>query len=342
VGRWSLWVAIYGGKKRKIMTESEKNSKREKIAAKALHAGATVPSMLRRSDYNDYTQRRMYLITVVTSGRRPLFGHLEGSHEQAQVLPTALGQAVVAQWNGIPSFYPQVKIISYCLMPDHFHGILFVSAQLSVHMGQIIRGFKQGCTKAFRSLTGDDAAVLWENGYNDRILNEKGQLQRWIDYLHDNPRRLAMKRAFPDLFRVTKALPLLGITFSSLGNLFLLKKPERLQVQCSRSLSAEQIEERKQFFLSRAACGAVIVSPSISPGERAIVAAVYEAGYSLILLMNKGFHQLQKPPKHFFDACAQGRLLWLSPFAYSNRPVPLLRVRCLILNDYARRICEEL
>jgi hypothetical protein len=86
----------------------------------------------------------------------------------------------------------------------------------------------------------------------------------------------------------------------------------------------------------------VIVSPSISDGERAIVEAVYEAGYPLILLMKKGFHELQKPPKHFFDACAEGRLLWLSPFAYSNRPVPLYREMCLQLNEFARRICEEL
>jgi hypothetical protein len=127
-----------------------------------------------------------------------------------------------------------------------------------------------------------------------------------------------------------------------MGNLFLLKKPCRPQVQCSRRLTPGQIEERKAFFLARAAEGAVIVSPSISPGERAIVAAVYEAGYPLILLMKKGFHQLQKPPKHFFDACAEGRMLWLSPYAYSNRPVPLFREMCLQLNEYARRICEEI
>ncbi len=31
---------------------------------------------------------------------------------------------------------------------------------------------------------------LFDNGYNDRVLNRKGQLERWIDYLRDNPRRL--------------------------------------------------------------------------------------------------------------------------------------------------------
>lgn len=368
------------------MTEEEKQKRKAINEQKARFAGPTRPSMLRRSDYHDYTDRRMYLITMTTDGRRPLLGHLEGSTEEAHVVPSAVGAAVIRQWNGIAEFYPQIRIIATCLMPDHFHGILFVSAQLPVHLGVVIRGFKQGCTKEYRQIAamnggpqqpflpqqpclpqqpnsqqqptgtikpvgrvvvGCDSSQqqppsLWSSGYNDRILKERGQLDRWIAYLKDNPRRLAMKRAHPELFRVTTALPLLGTTFSSLGNLFLLNKPERVQVQCSRSLTPAQIEERKAFFLKLAAEGAVIVSPSISDGERAIVEAVYEAGYPLILLMKKGFHELQKPPKHFFDACAEGRLLWLSPFAYSNRPVPLYREMCLQLNEFARRICEEL
>ena len=298
--------------------------------------------MQRRSDYNDYTARRIYLVTMTTRDRHPLLGRLEGSIDQPTIVPTPIGQAVISQWTGIPRFYPQVMIIATCLMPDHFHGILFVKEQLSVHMGQIVRGFKQGCTKDYRRLTGNDTASLWSEGYNDRILKEEGQLNRWIDYLNDNPRRLAMKRVHPDLFRVTTAMPLLGTTFSSMGNMFLLRKPERLQVQCSRELTSEQIEKRKSFFLARAAEGAVLVSPSISTGERIIMRAAFNAGYSLILLMKKGFHQLQKPPGHYFDACAEGRMLWLSPFAYSNRPVPLHRECCLMLNEYARRICEEL
>ena len=42
--------------------------------------------------------------------------------------------------------------------------------------------------------------VLFENGYNDQILLEDGQLDNWIHYLDDNPRHLAIKRLLPDYF----------------------------------------------------------------------------------------------------------------------------------------------
>ena len=65
-------------------------------------------------------------------------------------------------------------------MPDHIHMILRINGTLpdNAHLGVVIRGFKAGCTKAYRALTGNDGS-LFEEGYNDRILTEDGQLDRW-------------------------------------------------------------------------------------------------------------------------------------------------------------------
>ena len=41
-------------------------------------AGDKVPSMTRRCAGYDYTQRRIYMITMVTEGRRRLFGQIVG------------------------------------------------------------------------------------------------------------------------------------------------------------------------------------------------------------------------------------------------------------------------
>lgn len=374
------------------MTE-EQRKKHEKMQTKGSFAGTAKPSMLRRSDYHDYSSRHMYMITMTTNGRQPLFGTLqghpdapEGSADYPHVALSPLGQAVAREWAGISGYYPQIKVVATCVMPDHLHGILFVQEQLPVHLGRVIAGFKQGCNKIWREMSesrhemathkdesrhemathkdlvlvgrdliaaeeagvekGTEAgeagvAPVFSQGYNDRILLEKDQLEVWMKYLRENPFRLAMKRAHPDLFRVDTALPLFGRTFSAMGNRFLLQRPGRLQVQCSRSLNKEQIEERVAAFLPKVKSGAVLVSPSYSEGERAVMRAAFEAGGSLIVLMEKGFHQLEKPPRHFFDACAEGRMLWLSPYAYSNREVKLTRAICLELNEYARRICEE-
>ena len=73
----------------------------------------------------------------------------------------------------------------------------------------------------------------------DTIILREGQLRAEINYLHDNPRRLAEKRANPELFRrvASVSLPLDGGRligrFEALGNLRLLERP-LVQVQCSR------------------------------------------------------------------------------------------------------------
>ena len=42
-------------------------------------AGEKKPSMLRRMVGHDYTERQMYMITMVTEGRQPLLGTLVGN-----------------------------------------------------------------------------------------------------------------------------------------------------------------------------------------------------------------------------------------------------------------------
>ena len=48
--------------------------KKETFERQRAYAGEKKPSMLRRCVGHDYTGRQMYMITMVTEGRRPLFG----------------------------------------------------------------------------------------------------------------------------------------------------------------------------------------------------------------------------------------------------------------------------
>ena len=173
------------------------------------------------------------------------------------------------------------------MMPDHLHGILFVTSPLPVHLGQVINGFKTGCRKAERALRekkeaagmaagmagmaaaqplptekagpqancqgansllsaqqgqGENnllaaqqaAAVplqpppyrpLFAKGYNDLILRSYDELQAWLNYLRDNPRRLMMKRALPHLLRPFFGLRIGAHTYNGIGNRQLLCAP---------------------------------------------------------------------------------------------------------------------
>lgn len=181
---------------------------------------------------------------------------------------------------------------------------------------------------------------FWSLGYNDHILSNEGELDRWRRYLADNPRRLFLRRQFPDLFRVSFGLQIGPFTCSAVGNRFLLGYPRRMQVQCSTHLYEPDIQQAVAGYMAAARSGVVLISPSISEGEKRTMRTAFDAGLPLIYISNNGLGSYSKPGGAFFDACASGRLLILSPWEHENRKVTLTRQRCLTMNDLARLIAE--
>ncbi len=324
-------------------------------------AGKKKPSMLRRCVDNDYTARRIYLVTMVTEGRKPLLGMVVGSSDAVEPSPDAphiellpLGRAVEEIWKTIGSHHQEVKVVALQMMPDHLHAILFVKEKIEKPLGKVLLGVKQACNQAFRQMmpvevvavaqqhakASRDNGLLFAKGFNDQILLRDGQLERWLNYLKDNPRRLLMKREYPDLFRVQRGLHYGGITFSAIGNRFLLERPFKLRVQCSRSISETDLQAKLAACLQAARQGAVLVSPAISKGEKAIMRAAFDEGLPLIYLQENGFTDLAKPGGQRMDACARGQLLILAPWDHHNEKITIKREQCLMLNEMARAICE--
>jgi len=400
----------------------------EQIARKKQYAGEKRISMKRRDDRHDYTERRMYMITLEVEGRRPLFGRLmgspfaeRGSNDEPRIELTELGKAVQSEWMGIHGYYPQIDVKAVQMMPDHMHGILFVTAPLPVHLGQVISGFKAGCRKAQKALeaaaaepqpteketrrtekeappsTSPSASSslqspasyspqlpvssspqapassslqspasyspqlpvssspqasalpsqkayrpLFAKGYNDLILRSYDELPTWQNYLRDNPRRLLMKRARPEWLRPFFGLKVGTTTYSSLGNQALLRSPRRIAVRVSRRLDSQQIEMEKARYLDMARQGTVLVSPAISPGEKLVMRAAFDAGLPTIVLVENGFTPLTKPKGEQFDACAEGRLLMLAPWEHHNEKRAITAYQCQQLNLMAIEICDNI
>ncbi len=195
----------------------------------------------------------------------------DGEEGAPCVVPTPLGQEVIRCWELIPQFHHEVSLLAFQLMPDHLHGILFVQEAMEEHLGHVISGFKAGCNKAYRQLvveavsgvveavpqhTGKGSAsaydvapplplpsehrlkkddrshgLLFERGYNDLISKNYDMLPRLTAYLHDNPRRLAIRREHPDLFRLHRRTEAAGLQFTSMGNHFLLEWPDKQVVK---------------------------------------------------------------------------------------------------------------
>ena len=194
--------------------------------------------------------------------------------------------------------------------------------------------------KRDRSHESREHGLLWSPGYNDHILSNQGELDRWRHYLADNPRRLFLRRQFPDLFRVSFGLRIGPFCCSAVGNRFLLDYPQRKQVQCSTHFYEEDIQKAVAGYMAAARGGAVLVSPAISEGEKRTMRTAFDARLPLILITADGLGSYSKPGGAFFDACAEGRLLILSPFEHTNRKVKLTRQMCMQMNELARIIAE--
>ena len=220
--------------------------------------------------------------------------------------------------------------------------------------------------------------LVFEAGFHDRILFREGQLQRMIDYCRDNPRRLWMVKQNSQYFHTVGGIkltmpvlaaggtrghsrwmgpvegllepicysqpgsstPMQTVTFTAIGNLSLLRVPERMQIQCSRSMTEAAVSALKDEVLEACKHGVVPISPYISPGEKTIAHAVMEEGYPLIALFPQGIpvDTTYKPYKEYFDACASGQLLLMSPWKFEEGRKHVARWQCLFLNDIAMQL----
>ena len=113
----------------------------------------------RRAHFHDYNRPGIYMITLVTEGRQRLFGSIVGHtrgqrgteeypHLQCSALGTTILQKEIAK---ISYYYKEVEVMKVALMPDHIHLLVNVKRKLpeGKHLGNIVRGFKTGCTRAW-------------------------------------------------------------------------------------------------------------------------------------------------------------------------------------------------
>ncbi len=292
-----------------------------------------------RSPFQDYRAPAFYLVTMVALNRRPLFATCEANRSKLN----GDGWIVHERWQAIPQTYPAVQVSTLCVMPDHLHGILRVTERMEQSVGVPLRAFKSQVTSALRKKYGDSALAVWEPGYHDLCVWRRDALKNYTRYIQDNPRRYCLKKEHPDLFQKVATLeyPCLpsGVNWSGYGNRFLLDRPEKLALRVSRQDTAEEIAERTRQVLAEARRGVVVVSPFISPGEKAVANAILEApAGDVILLKPDGFAPMFKPKGRYFDLCAQGRLLIL---AANFEPEPqITRGTCLALNSSCAKIAQ--
>jgi len=133
------------------------------------HAGA-----LRRGRYSE--PGRIYLVTSVTRGRRPVFSDLAA----ARVLVRALRREEELQ---------RASTLAYVVMPDHLHWLLALGEKRSLSV----------VVRAVKAVTAHELGCpIWQAGFHDHALRQEEDLAALARYVVNNPVRAGLVRRVAD------------------------------------------------------------------------------------------------------------------------------------------------
>lgn len=405
--------------------------------AKIAQKDAALPAALKRNAATNYYEG-YFFITLNTRNYAPILSFITGRPDAPDDAPdapackyTELGRKVMAVWQTVPRFHPQVEIIAAEAMPDHFHGLLRLKAGNRKHLGRMVNGFMIACTHDYwdtlaikwRDMKKDpnksdrDASRDWYDrdhtrsfrgpslfvrGYNDMEALTPEQVQTKLRYIREQARRALIKGTFRDRFLVHRSCTARGWTLDTIrrglrADRFYAHNPDRLElilrsllpripmqqatapvspsaasssaalsavpsasspkpllsyVGCSALLSAERklplvchrsdapfFERQRDAVLRAAREGAVIVSAFVSPKEREIRRLLLMEQLPVIEVCDNGFGDRYKPVGKSFYACAENRLVLISPWNYEySRDLAINREVCLVMNELVRVI----
>lgn len=302
--------------------------------------------MTRRANFHDYTLAGIYMFTIFRHQTAPSLSQISGDPQRAVgvdaprvvLLPTGrILDDEIQKTMELRS--EQLCVIRHVIMPDHAHILLRVKEKIAQPVTKIVAAIESATTRRCREagLINHEVTIFKGQGMNDRIVFDERQLDTLVRYIQDNPRRLLIKRMYPDLFRRHLSVSVNGETVDCVGNLFLLRK-QLMAVHVRRKWGVAQAQEYKRQCILAARQGVVPVSPFIHPIENEIRKEVLEEGGSVIQIVDHGFSERFKPTGKGLDTCAEGRLLLISEAGASERSEEMSYKKASRLNRLAEHI----
>lgn len=320
----------------------------------------------------------IYHVTLVVPSREPLLGELvipDNDPRQAKVIPSPFGRTLLNMLWDLPNYQPDIQVLHYGLMPDHLHMVWYVRKHIDATIRAAVQGFWQGAKKLGRAYSFKDSSFdptnsrhnfqesLRDELGNDmyshldpifteqpfiRPMGQRRQLPTTIRYIDMNPQRLATKRLMPGFFCVQHDVELAGRNYDAIGNIKILQADKFAPVHV-RSIWVDDAEQHgddtklrdyKNGCILAARQGTVMVSPFISPHEKAVLDYLLKEHHSIIYIADNGFGEYYKPASAFFDAVADGRMLILSPWQHDPEKKHVTRAECVAMNKMAEDICS--
>jgi len=145
-------------------------------------------------------------VTIVAWRRECLFGEVVNG----EMMLSHYGEIVQKWWKDIPVHFVNVETGVFVIMPNHVHGIIFISERRGTvpvpedlgnndlggetpplrkpTLGQIVAYFKYQSTKEMNLLDNTGTFTkFWQRNYYEHIIRNEKDLQNKTDYINANP-----------------------------------------------------------------------------------------------------------------------------------------------------------
>jgi REP element-mobilizing transposase RayT len=120
-------------------------------------------------------------------------------------------------WLSLPSFYPNIKLDEFVIMPNHVHFVILITDDSCVDKGnpgvnksisyrmkrrkmlisKIIGRFKMQTAKQINIIHHRQGQPFWQKNYYDHIVRNEPELERIRGYIRYNPLRWEKDRDNP-------------------------------------------------------------------------------------------------------------------------------------------------
>ena len=279
---------------------------------------------------HDYRLPGVYMITISASlGTMPLSTLRQREDGTVTTAFTKYGARVAAELRKLTLTRLDgdllFRAVPYVIMPDHLHIMLRVLKPLPLHLESYIYSFIDNCNRAYTNMRaydrrklqadsnsdsepGEAKPQLFADGFHDLIGFTTKMERNMTAYVLNNPLRLWQRRQYPDMHKVCVMTDGSFRLFTQ-GNRDLLSYPERYALRVSRRLTGKELEEYLEPYYARAARGAVIISPFISPGEKRALDEFLSMGGRVIKVETRRLIDGDKPGIALAEALAEGRML---------------------------------
>ena len=165
----------------------------------------------RLKDY-DYSSAGAYFLTICTHNRRKLLSDVVGAiHESPETIYdlsetklTKCGKIVDKNINDAEKRF-DVKIVTYVIMPNHIHLIVFIDDMRAIResplqarslISKIIGYIKMNSSKEIHTFLPDKK--IWQRNYYDHIIRDENDYLNIMEYIQTNPGKWAEDRFYTE------------------------------------------------------------------------------------------------------------------------------------------------